>query len=705
MATGAAIGIALAGAPPAGVGRVYRADLLGAGAGALAVPGLLGLLPLTHCLRLTAAAALLAALVTALAGEGRRWAGAGVVALALPLVALWPDDWLHPRPSPFKELSVALAVPGAAVIAERSGPLGELAVVASPLVPFRWAPGQSLLASDEPPPQLGIFTDGAAMNAITRFDGNIAPLRFLDAQPAALPYYLRPQPQVLVLGAGGGAEVLRARLFDSARIDAVEVNEQVADLVRGEFAPFAGHLYTSPPVRLHIADARSFAAASTDRWDIVVLPPLDPFGGGLHGSAGSPLYTVEAFGDYLGRLAPRGLLAVGRWASAPPRDTLRAFATAVEALRRRGISDPGRHLAWIRGWRTTAMLVTEAPLTDAEIAAVRTFATVRGFDLAWLPGLRPEESNRFDVLERDWYAEGARALLGRDAAAFLARYPFDVEPATDDRPFFFHTLKLKTLLELLGRPERAALNMVEWGYPLLLATLVQALVASLLLIAAPLLALRQREGPAAPAATEKGRVLVFFAALGLAFLFIEIAFIQRLQTYLGNPVHAVAIVLAGFLVFAELGSGLSARASGAIGSRRRCAAAAIFGIALATLAAILLLDDLTAATMRLPPAIKAVLCLLAIAPLAFCMGMPFPLGLAQTQRTAPVLLPWAWAINGCASVISATLATLLAMQFGLTMLLVMAMGLYALALLAFPGGNCRKATANGRSGRTRTGDP
>src|SRR5512134_1169299 len=251
---GSAIGLALAAACER-VGRVYRSDLLGAGCGSLGVIGLLMLLPISDGLRATAALALFAAALGSGASRKNAWVGATCVAGAVLIPSVWPEALLAPQPSPYKELSVALTAPGARVIAERHGPLGQLTVVESPRVPFRWAPGQSLTSMEEPPEQLAVFTDGSGMTAITRFDGNFDRLRYLDQQTGALPYHLKTRPRVLVLGAGGGADVLLARLFEASAIDAVELNPQVVDLVRSRFGDFAGGLYDTPPVRIHVAEA------------------------------------------------------------------------------------------------------------------------------------------------------------------------------------------------------------------------------------------------------------------------------------------------------------------------------------------------------------------------------------------------------------------------------------------------------------------
>jgi spermidine synthase len=578
-----------------------------------------------------------------------------------------------------------------------------------------------LIVEDEPPEQLAVFTDGSGMSAITRFDGDLERIRYLDGQTAALPFHLCARPRVLVLGAGGGADVLLARLFTAPSIDAVELNPQMVELMRGEFAAFSGDLYRAPTVHVHIADARAFVNASNDLYDIVQISLLDSFAaaaGGLHGLGESTLYTVEAFRGLLDRLAPDGLLAVTRWVTVPPRDPLKLFATAVEAVRERGIEDPGERLAWIRGWRTTTLLVKNGRFTADEITAIRAFSRDRAFDLAWLPRIRADEPNRYNLLDRPWFYEGAAALLGPDADAFLENYKFDIAPATDDRPYFFHTLKTATLVELLRMPERTGFNLVEWGYPVLLVTLAQAIIASVVLILLPLLMLRRDPGRPRAAGGLRARVVLYFAALGLGFLFVEITFIQRFQLFLGHPVYAVSVVLCAFLVFAGLGAGATRALADRLGGERRATTVAIVGIAALALLELVVLDRAFATLVTLPLTAKLAVSVLVIAPLAFCMGMPFPLGLARLQADEPRFIPWAWGINGCASVISAVLASLLALQLGFSRVLLAAVVLYGLAALAFPATArwrarmpivdrhqaSRTASADGRRGRIRSGD-
>ena len=687
------------------ISTIYRADLMGAGGGALLVVLALYALTAQDSLRLIAALGLIAAALGVLHESGapswagrrpRRWAGpAAALAAAAVIVPLaWPEQWIAPRPSPYKGLSLALNAPGARIVAERSGPLAWLAVVESPTIPFRHAPGLGLGAVQEPPRQLGVFSDGGGLTAITRFDGDLKAFAFLDQQTAALPFHLLARPRTLVLGAGGGADVLLALSRDAATVDAVEINPQMVALVTETYGDFAGNLFTAEGVTVHVAEARSFVEASAQAWDLIHVALLDSFSASAAGVLAlreSALYTVEALTAYLDHLAPGGMLAITRWLKVPPRDGLKLFATAVVALERRGIADPGARLALIRSWNTATLVVKNGALDRAEIAAIRTFAEARGFDLAHLPGMRAEEANRHNRFAAPYLYEGAKAILGPDRDRFFEAYKFYIEPATDDRPYYFRFFKWRLLPEILSMRGRAGVALLEGGYLVLAATLAQAAVVSVILILLPLRWLR-RGAAAGPARLARTRVAVYFLFLGLAFLFIEIAFIQRFVLFLGHPLYAIAVVLAAFLLFAGLGSGYSARlgaepappgSPAPVAGLLRPIPLAVAGIVLIAGAYLVLLPVVFTTFMAQPVPVKVIVSLALIAPLAFCMGIPFPLGLRRVSAAAPGLVPWAWGVNGCASVLSAVLASLLATHFGFTVVVALAMALYALAALAF----------------------
>ncbi|MGH6692154.1 MAG: SAM-dependent methyltransferase, partial [Gammaproteobacteria bacterium] len=372
--------------------------------------------------------------------QGRAGAVVAACCVALGLGAAWalssPLNEL--RLSPYKELSQTLEVMGARVVAARSGPLGWLTVVESPEVPLRHAPGLSLNAPGEPPPQLALFTDGEGLTPITRFDGRREPLAYLDFVTSAAAYHVLERPRVLVLGAGAGADVLQALYHSADSVDAVELNPAVAGLVERDFADFSGRPLSRPGVSLHIAEARAFATASTKQYDLVQLALLDAFGAssaGLYALAESYLYTVESLQITLRRLAPEGILSITRWVTLPPRDTLKLFGMAVLALEREGESRPAERLVLLRSWRTATLLLKNGDWSEAQIQRLKAFAAQRSFDFGWYPGMRAEDADRYNLLDRPYFYEGAVALLGSQRNAFISDYKFDIGPATDDRPY------------------------------------------------------------------------------------------------------------------------------------------------------------------------------------------------------------------------------------------------------------------------------
>ncbi len=659
--------------------RLYQWDLCGAGAGALAVMAALHWIPPQACLWLVGAAGLAGAALILSVHRPHSWAlvGAGAVAL----MGLWSVTGPELRITPYKGLPKALEIAGARIVAQRSSPLGLLSVVESPRVPLRYAPGLSLAATGEPPPQLAVFTDADAMSVITRFDGALAPLAYLDQLSSAAPYHLLEHPRVLILGAGGGMDVLQALHHGAARIDAVELNPQMVELVRTRFAHYAGDLYRHAKVSLHVAEARTYLARSPRRYDLIQISMLDSFaaaGAGTHALNENYLYTVQALEALYAHLREDGYVAITRWLKLPPRDAPKLFATALEALRRAGIERPERHLALIRSWQTTTLLIRRGPLDAADIEALRAFCRKRWFDTAYFPGIAPQEANRYNVLPEPIFHETATALAAEGAEHLIRDYKFNLTPATDGRPYFFHFFRWKSLPELLSLREQGAQVLLDAGYFVLITTLAQALPLGATLVLLPLALLRRRRTRGTGAAG------VYFVALGLAFLFLEIAFIQRFILFIGHPLYTVATVLSGFLVFAGLGAALAPRWQARFAVRPQRAVdstvAAIGAISLAYLAG---LPALFGLTMALPTAIKTLITLALIAPLALCMGMPFPLGLTRLARCAPDFIPWAWGINGCASVLSALLASLLAIHFGFATVVILAVGLYGAATLVW----------------------
>ncbi|MDH3745577.1 MAG: SAM-dependent methyltransferase, partial [Acidobacteriota bacterium] len=492
---------------------------------------------------------------------------------------------------------------------------------------------------------------------------------------------------VALLGGGGLA---LAHHHEADEIHIVEGNRQLFELIDENLSGFSGGLYGAPEVRRHVIDARGFLARSRGPFDLIIQ---EVGSGGAAGTASAHsitetyAYTVEAFQLSIERLSDTGVLAIGGELGSPPRTSMKLFATAAKALELSG-RDPREHVVAIRSWNQFVILVKPSGVSNADVAAIRTFCKERFFDLAYLPGMAELDANRYNHLDEPVLFRGARALLGPARERFIRDYKFRLAPATDDRPYFFQFFRWSALGELLELRARGGTALLEVGYLVLIAVLLQAALAGFLIILLPLILVRSSVGTAGIADRSAGRIGLYFLCLGLGFLFLEIAFIQRLTLLLAQPLIAAAVVLAGFLFFAGLGSGASQKLEefGARKSRDPIRLAAT-GIVFLVVAYLFALPPAFARAMTWPITAKVLLALGVIAPLAFLLGMPFPLGLRRVASACADLTPWAWGVNGWASVLSAVLATLLAVHWGFSTVVIAACCLYLVAAWSAPPGS------------------
>ena len=666
------------------VNRLYFFDLFGSGIGALGIIVTMYLIPPAQNLTLISAVGFCAMLIANWESwKTRQWRRiVPITGLAAAFIGYLLFNPISIKISPYKGLSSTLNFPDAQILNERHSPFGLLHVVRSGLI--RAVPGLSLNAQQPVQPQLGIFTDADGMTAITDFRGDLSKLGYLGDTTSAVAYHLIELPHVLVLGAGGGGDVLNALYHGAVSVDAVELNPQVLELVAKEHKDFAGHIYApdSPyPVQVHVAEARGFVRATTKRYDLIQIALLDSVSAsaaGTHALSESYLYTVEAFTDLYQHLTPGGIISITRWLKTPPRDMIRLFGTAVVALEQSDGAVPAQQLAMIRGWRTGTLLIKKGTFNAADRAAIQNFCRERSFDLAYYPQMPEVEANRYNQLAEPIFFRAAQAILSNDRKQFYEGYPFNIRPTTDNRPYFFQFLRFDSLVQMVRTVGRSAIPFIEWGYLLLIATLIQAVLAGVVLILIPLFFLKRED---TSSITHNSRftnwqVFVYFLSLGVGFMFIEMSFIQKFLLLLANPTYAVAVVLCAFLLFAGLGSLFSLKLR-AIGKLRQPPIAVAIGmLSVIALVYLQLLPPIFHRFLASSDALKIAVSIGLIAPLAFFMGMPFPLGIDRLQRHHPHLIAWAWGINGYASVVSAILATCLAIAFGFNVVILLAVGIY-----------------------------
>ncbi|MGC8780766.1 MAG: hypothetical protein ACP5UQ_07880, partial [Anaerolineae bacterium] len=418
------------------IGSLYFADLIGAGAGCLLVVAALYALPGQGVVALAAAGAGLAALAFAIGQEGaagqpaagRRRVGllAGYVIILLALIVPAADRIFDLYIPPSKPLHIAkdkARFPD--LVLEYTGwtPFGRVDVM--------WQPGMKGLAwglsgayKGDLPEQRFIAIDAAAMTAINAWDGDREKLAWVNALPSSLVYRLKEQPNVLLIGPGGGIDVLVAWYNRPRRITAAEINPVIVEIMRGRYRTYSGGLYTDfPEIDVQVAEGRNFVARSTDTYDIIQFSQVDTWAAaaaGAYSLSENYLYTLDAFGDYLDHLSPDGLLAIGRWYFEPPGQALRLVTIGAAALERIGAADPAQHFIVIRAGDTANMFMKKSPFTAEEVARIRQIAGPLYFQVLYAPDMRDEAGNHF--------ADFFRAA---DKRAFYAGYPLDVSPTTD----------------------------------------------------------------------------------------------------------------------------------------------------------------------------------------------------------------------------------------------------------------------------------
>jgi hypothetical protein len=668
------------------VGRVYFADLLGAGLGGAAA--LFAIEPLS-----APGAIIAAALLTGVAGvcfelsapgglfgKTRRLASALALLALLGLVVLPAAraGRIDPPLAPDKELAVGLAQNTAKVEERRWNPLSRIDVSAPLEVALR-SMGGSFPPGFPPVNARFLFQDGTAPSVYLGWDGNPAKLSILEGSSASVGYTaLRTRgvtnPEALAIGVGGGPDLLIGLANNVKRITGAEINRSTVELLQQTFHEFTGRLVDGERVRLVNAEGRHYVRSGEQRYDLIQLSGVDTYtalANGAYTLSESYLYTKEAISEFLDGLTPDGILSYSRIVFPDkPRETLRLAMTALEVLEERGVEKPREHLFILHGGGWASLLISPRTFSAEELAGLRAFVQRFEYKPLFDPGL--EHPGAFQT---------GLDTTPQTRQAFYREYPYHVRPATDDQPFFFNYFKWQSLLDWKGIDVHTYFIDYPMGHAALLASLLQATILGALFILWPLLARRRAEATVSatrpPRWSEALAALLYFFALGLGFIAIEVTLMQHLVLFLGHPTISLATVLPALLIGAGLGS-LSVGPSSS--PRRRLWLLLLLAPAVALGSAWLgtALDGLLGAPLWQRIAAAAALLL----PIGFVLGQAFPSGVRLVEARSPEFIPWCWAINAFSTVIGSTGTVLVAMELGFSATLYGVAPLYALGILA-----------------------
>jgi hypothetical protein len=544
-------------------------------------------------------------------------------------------------------------------------------------------PGLSYTYQEMLPEQIAMAFDGDALRPITLTTPES--FKAADYLPEAAAFQLHPGGKALVLDAGSGLGVLQALASGAGQVTAINDNRLVTTAIQNTAPEY--DVYHNPLVEVVYEPERTFLAAHRAQFDIILQPLNDPYrpvANGAYSLSESYDLTVESYISAISNLSPDGVLVVTRWLQTPPSEGLRLFATLIEALNRLGIENAGDSLVAYRGIQTLTMLLQPAGWSDKQLALIREFTSARKFDLVWTPDIIPEEVNRFNKLDEDVYFNSFRGLINSPSKSqYYADYPYAVQPTNDDYPFFFHFFKWEQTPQVFAMLGRVWQPFGGSGYFMLVALLLLVTLLSCVLIFAPLLIHRRLSkpggNPPSQDRTDKFRispiqVLIYFGSIGVAFLFIEIPLIQKSILSMGHPAYAFSFVVLVIMV----ASGLGSIASRKFWKIKGGLMLLLIGFAVLTLFSFPLLQD---ATLGWSPMLRALCLGISIFPLGILMGFPFSFGLEWLERAGSDLTPWAWAVNGCASVIAAVLAAIISLSKGFTIVLVIGAVFYGVAAI------------------------
>lgn len=530
------------------------------------------------------------------------------------------------------------------------------------------------------PEQKRLIIDMNAMTALTRFDGDFDEVRHVDYDMSALVHRIRPRSShVCVIGAGGGKDVLAALSAGARRVTAVEINPLIVeDVVRGRYREFTGGLYHRDDVQAVVADGRSYVQRSGDRYDVLQLSMVDTSAAtaaGAYSLTENSLYTVEAFEEFLGSLAPKGVLTVA--SSSLPNLAVGARLTSIarESVLRLG-GDPANSIAVVQGqWLGSAfpiynVLVSPDGFSEGDVDRLAAAADELRFTKVYLP----RRKLPLGPLEHQAIVRIATAKDGPALAREMDSWPLDVSASTDNRPFFFYQNRLSQFVPAATAATPG--HLFGNGLVILSKITLVAVVVVLLFIILPMWLGPRADGESS-AGGSRSADLAYVACLGAGFMLVELGLLQHLTLYLGNPTATLGVVIFMLLVTGGVGSRIFARGDSKLPKRARLAMLGVIGYGTLLVA---IAGPLFEATRAWDTLGRTLVAAVLIAPLGLLLGVPFPAALRRVGDRAPSRIPWLWAINSAMSVLGTVVAILIALHAGINATLLTGVALYVGAL-------------------------
>jgi hypothetical protein len=663
FAAGVVVAIALTRVPGA-IGTTYAIDLLGAALGSLLVVPLLEVSNLSSSVFIIGAVAAMGAWCFArMTGDSSR---AHLLAVALVVAGI--ANGMSSKG--FRVLYAKGNLVRTEGIAHEAWNIHSLVVANKPedTKPHYWGKGEG--APTHKLSTVNMNIDGSAGTTMTRWEGDIASLDWVKYDVTSLPYHLRKGGDAAIIGVGGGRDVLTALWAESRSVTAIEINDVFVRLLNGPFRRFAG-LADRPDVELVHDEARSYLTRTDKRFDVLQMSLIDTWaatGAGAFTLSENGLYTQEAWRVFLGALKPTGIFSVSRWFSPEKAsETSRLLALGTSTLLEMGVEAPADHMVLVARKHVATLMVSPAPLTAQDRARLRGAVETFGFEILLAPGHQAADPSLQRIA-----SSGSWAALN----AAIDNEIFDFSPPTDERPYFFNMLRPTKLLQGM----RASKGVMVRGNMLATATLLLLFGIAATLVGAVILGPLWRSGLPKMSRRAFTVAVLYFAAIGMGFMLVQIPFMQRFSVYLGHPTYAIAIILFSMILFTGIGSFLSDRIP--VIEKPGWLVAYPLAIGATIVAITQSIQPLIDTTISSGLTTRGLIVVAVAAPVSLLLGLCFPIGMRLVERISPDATPWMWGVNGASGVLASVIAMAISMWAGIHVSLYVAALLYLSLLVA-----------------------
>lgn len=644
------------------ISKVYFFDLIGGGIGALLIVPLLYIIDAPSLVILIAFSAALSSFFFGLSCQKRFKIISGILTICLLFLV-----FLNISHQVIK-VSYVKGEKETNLLFQKWSPVGR--VVVSPMkenVIHSWGLSQNY-KPEKQPEQLQIMIDGAAGTNLEKITDNPErDLEHLKYDITSLAHYIAPKSRALIIGFGGGRDILTALLFGFKEIEGVEINPVMKEVICQRFKDYSGEICEMENVKLVTNEGRLYLTQSPRNYSLIQLSLIDSWAAtvaGAYALSENSLYTKEAFLEYFKHLEENGILTISRFVFDPPQQTLRALSLCRAALEESGVKNFEKNIMifktpvfYNKDLFVGNLMCKKSAFTDEEIEKAEKIAKEMAFDVIYTP-----------LNQKDNYF--TKFILEKDEKKFFENYPFRIEPPTDNEGFFFHMLKLKDFWRVFKFKNIEGGQLHNYySVFILIAILIIASLLSFFFVFLPLIF---RKTKFLIQKKEALRYILYFAFLGLGFMLVEISLIQRFSIFFGHPIYSISIALFSILLFSGIGSFLTSKLNMKISK-------IIF--TLIFIGIVFLAISFSFFKIQGSLISKSFLSILFLAPLSLFMGMPFPSGINLLDKKDRQLIPWAFGINCMTSTIGSVLTLILYINSGFRITFLAALIFYLFALL------------------------